>query len=209
MKKIIMLVATAIVALGASAQVQFGAKVGFDMTNFWGEDVRHGMQPNYQAGVMMEYRFNNSNFAIAPEVVFAAQGGKFSDERSINLPVIGTITGKLDQTYHTNYINVPVMAKFYVTPDFSVDFGPQLGINVYSKYTVEGTVAGQEVKETYDLDDNTNAVDFGLGLGATYNLTNNAFVQARYTMGLTKTFKEEFNENAKNGNIQIAFGMKF
>ena len=47
-----------------------------------------------------------------------------------------------------------------------------------------------------------------MGLGATYNLTENAFVQARYTMGMTKVFDGEYNKE-KNGNIQIAFGMKF
>ena len=54
----------------------------------------------------------------------------------------------------------------------------------------------------------TKDVDFGLGLGGTYNLTENAFVQARYTMGMTKVFDGDYNKE-KNGNIQIAFGMKF
>ena len=52
-----------------------------------------------------------------------------------------------------------------------------------------------------------NAVDFGLGLGGTYNLSDNAFVQTRYTTGLTKTFKGD--NDGKNGNIQLAFGMKY
>ena len=76
MKKVFVLIAAAIVSMSAMAQVQFGAKVGFDMTNFWGSDVEHGMKPSYQAGLLMEYKFN-PHFAIAPEVVFASQGGKF------------------------------------------------------------------------------------------------------------------------------------
>ena len=75
MKKVFALIAVAIVCMSASAQVQFGAKAGFDMTHFWGDDAPRGWQPNYQVGLMMEYKFNPS-FAIAPEVVFAAQGGK-------------------------------------------------------------------------------------------------------------------------------------
>ena len=64
--------------------------------------------------------------------------------------------------------------------------------------------------DAVDFKDNTKGVDFGLGLGGTYNLTDNAFVQARYTMGLTNVFdKIPTLDEAKNGNIQVAFGMKF
>jgi hypothetical protein len=105
-----------------------------------------------------------------------------------------------------NYINVPVMLKYYVTPEFSIDFGPQVGFNVFNK------VSHKNLSKSIDIKDSTKPVDFGLGLGGTFNLTENAFVQARYTMGLTKVFKDEDvigENNAKNGNVQIAFGMKF
>ena len=197
MKKVFVLIAAAIVCMSASAQFQIGGKVGFDMTNFWGEDVEHGMKPSYQAGLVMEYKFS-PKFAIAPEVVFASQGGKF---KAIEMNLFGLDVSK-NVTFNTNYINVPVMLKYYVSPAFSIDFGPQVGFNVYSKVSVEG------YDKAYDLKDNTKGVDFGLGLGGTYNLTENAFVQARYTMGMTKVFDGDYNKE-KNGNIQIAFGMKF
>ena len=206
MKKVFVLIATAIVCMSAMAQVQFGGKVGFDMTNFLGSNVDHGMKPGYQVGLMMEYKFS-PRFAIAPEVVFAAQGGKTKalafDIKDYHVDVSST-----DVKYNANYINVPVMFKFYAGPEFSIDFGPQVGFNVYNKVSAKWS----DGKESVDIKDSTKPVDFGLGLGATYNLTDNAFVQARYTMGLTKVFKEEEvigEYNAKNGNVQIAFGMKF
>ncbi len=198
MKKVFVLIAAAIVCMSANAQFQIGGKVGFDMTNFWGEDVEHGMKPSYQAGLVMEYKFN-PHFAIAPEVVFASQGGKFNAVE-FNWGDL-SVASKKKITFNTNYINVPVMLKYYVAPAFSIDFGPQVGFNVYSKASLDGG-------EKYDLKDGTKTVDFGLGLGGTYNLTENAFVQARYTMGMTKVFDGDYN-NEKNGNIQIAFGMKF
>lgn len=195
MKKVFVLIAVAIVSMSAMAQVQFGAKVGVDATNFWGKDVKHGMQFNYQAGLVMEYKFTDK-FAIAPEAVFAAQGGKF-DAIDFHL---GGINVNSKVAYHTNYINVPVMLKYYTSPNFSIDFGPQVGFNVYSKYTVED-------HDAIDIKDGTKGVDFGVGLGGTYNLTEKAFVQARYTLGLTNVF--EGDGDCKNGNIQLAFGMKF
>ena len=191
MKKFFVLIAVAIVSMSAMAQVQFGAKVGVDATNFWGKDVNHGMQFNYQAGLVMEYKFS-PKFAIAPEAVFAAQGGEFK------LAEIGST--EIKNTFTTNYINVPVMLKFYTAPAFSIDFGPQVGFNVYSKQKVGDL-------DAVDIKDATKSVDFGVGLGGTYNLTDNSFLQARYTMGLTNVF--EGDGDCKNGNIQVAFGMKF
>ena len=203
MKKVFVLIAAAIVSMSAMAQVQFGAKVGFDLTHFWGEDAPHGIQPNYQVGLMLEYKFS-PKFAIAPEVVFAAQGGKATGD-VYDDDFDGLIKAK--GTFHTNYINVPLMLKFYATPNFSIDFGPQAGFNVYSKMTASGKLANVEAKESIDLKDNTKTVDFGVALGGTYNLTEKAFVQARYTMGLTNVFDND--ADCKNGNVQIAFGMKF
>ena len=206
MKKVFLLVAAAIVCMSANAQFQIGGKVGFDMTNYWGADVEHGMKPGYQFGLIMEYKFND-RFAIAPEVVFASQGGK-SKALAIEVDDDFDFDGVTiaDVKYTANYINVPLMLKFYATPEFSIDFGPQVGFNVFNKAKVKGA------KESVDVKDLTQGVDFGLGLGGTFNITDNAFVQARYTMGLTKVFKDKEvlgKNNAKNGNVQIAFGMKF
>ena len=211
MKKLAIAFVCMIMATGAAtAQKTFtwGPKVGFDITHFWGKDIRHGIQPNYQAGLFFEYRVADK-FAIAPEVVFATQGGK----QSLVLD-LGSL-GKFDytETYHTNYVNVPVMFKFYPTSDFSIDFGPQVGFNVYSKCTDKYEFNGKEVvgyekdKKVTDLKDGTKTVDFGVALGATYNLSENAFIQARYTLGVTKVFKG--NADIHNGNGQIAFGYRF
>ena len=200
-KKLMTLVVAMLACMSASAQVQFGAKVGLDLTNFWGKDCGHQMVLNYQAGLLMEYKFH-PRFAIAPEVVFAAQGcGKMTLYED---GWVGEGPSTTMISYQVNYINVPVMLKYYATPAFSIDFGPQLGFNVYSKYTITGENVIEQ--PAHDHKKFTKAVDFGMGLGGSYNLTDNAFIQARYTLGLTKVFK---NPDSKNGNIQLAFGMKF
>ena len=83
--------------------------------------------------------------------------------------------------------------------EYSIDLGPQLGINVYSKYTPKG---GSAVDINY-----AKSIDFGVGLGATYNIANDVFVQARYTLGVTEAFK--VGHKQKNGNAQIAIGYRF
>ena len=199
MKKIAIALMCTILATGAAMaqkQFTFGPKFGVDYTHYWGKNVEHGGQFNYQAGLFMEYRFTDQ-FAIAPEVVFAAQGGKYDTN------ILGV---EFKETDHVNYINVPVMMKFYVIPDLSIDFGPQVGFNVYSKNTTEAKVGDADGKKTTDMKDFTNSVDFGLGLGLTYNIARDVFIQGRYTMGLTKVFD---GQDAKNGNAQIAIGYRF
>ena len=204
MKKItIALMCMLLTAGAAMAQKKFtfGPKIGVDYTHFWGKDADHGGQLNYQAGLFMEYRFTNK-FSIAPEVVFAAQGGKYDTKRNL----LG-VPFEVKETDNVNYINVPVMLKFYVVPALSIDFGPQVGFNVYSKNTWEAKVADEGGKHTEDMKDVTKSVDFGLGLGLTYNITNDVFVQGRYTMGLTDVF--DYDHSGKNGNAQIAIGYRF
>ena len=203
MKKIAIAFVCMIMAVGtamAQKQFTFGPKIGVDYTHYWGKNVQHGGQLNYQAGLFMEYRFTNK-FSVAPEVVFAAQGGKYDAK--------GDIFGvgvEYKETDHVNYINVPVMLKYYVIPELSIDFGPQVGFNVYSKNTTEVKAGGEGGKGTTDMKDYTKSVDFGLGLGLTYNIAKDVFVQGRYTMGLTKVFD---GPEGKNGNAQIAIGYRF
>ncbi|MBO4722767.1 MAG: PorT family protein [Muribaculaceae bacterium] len=199
MKKIAVALMCMIMATGAAMaqkQFTFGPKIGVDYTHFWGKDVSHDGVLNYQAGLFMEYRFNDK-VSIAPEVVFAAQGGKYKWVEFNGL--------EISTTDHLNYINVPVMLKFYVAPSLSIDLGPQLGINIYKKATDKWTAEGKDLKDTYELN-GVKTVDFGVGLGLTYNIAKDVFVQGRYTMGMTKVFN---SGESKNGNAQIAIGYRF
>ena len=206
MKKFTIALLCMIMATGATMaqkQFTFGPKIGVDYTHFWGKNADHGGQLNYQAGLFIEYRFTDK-ISIAPEVVFAAQGGKYN---SSNYNYEHYLT-EVNITDFINYINIPVMLKCYVSPKFSIDLGPQLGINVYSKYSAEPKDKTIGPKKTYDQKDRTKTVDVGVGLGVTYNITTDVFVQGRYTMGMTDVFDEGW-DSGKNGNAQLAIGYRF
>lgn len=87
------------------------------------------------------------------------------------------------------YVNLPVMAKFYVSDEFSFDLGPQIGLNTHF-------MSSSSDQNTFQL---------GLGLGGTYNFKR-VFLQARYNLGLIDVSKYI---PAKGYNIQIAIGYKF
>ncbi len=212
MRKLTILICVLMAATAAMAQsnLRFGVRVGNGITNFWGKDAPHGVQANYQAGAFLEYRVSNA-FSISPEVLFSSQGGKCT------VYYVGGPISEGKQTHATNYITVPVMLKIYAIPSLSVDFGPQVGFNVYSKYTRK---LGDK-KNTVDIKDRTNKVDIGLGLGATYYIADDYFLQLRYTMGLTKVFKDPSTAagepmtnyfdigDAKNSVLMLSVGYRF
>ena len=102
--------------------------------------------------------------------------------------------------------------KYYIFHSVSIDLGPQIGFNVHHNYT-------EKAKEKYEglnyeghwWGKYANTIDFGVGLGFTYNISNDVFLQGRYTLGLTNVFNEKMviKDNIKNGNAQIAIGYRF
>ena len=94
----------------------------------------------------------------------------------------------------SNYINIPIMVKYRLSPFFSVEAGPQVGFNVYNKIKIDG------VDGNLDLDRVSHTVDLGLGAGATYYLTDYVMFHVRYNMDFLNSYKYI---DDKNGNIQI------
>ena len=179
----------------------FGPKVGVDYTHRWGKNINDESALNFQAGVFMEYRFN-SKFAIAPEVVFATHARPKREWKDWWLSE--EPTRDITSTYQTNYINIPVMFKYYVTKSLSIDLGPQLSLKVYDKCTDKWEDSNGHWDEKYNM--SHRSVDFGLGLGATYNFSEKVFVQLRYTLGLLPLYEDS---NARNGNAQLSIGYRF
>lgn len=119
-----------------------------------------------------------------------------------------------------NYINVPIMAKYFITDNFAVEAGPYVGFlaSANSKGSVKAAGMTEEFDE--DIKDELNSVDFGLGLGASFNMESGFFVGARYNLGLS-TIEKDYTENVggnqitveaadiKNGVIQVSVGYKF
>ena len=204
MKKTMVALVCMLMAAGtamAQKTFTFGPKVGVDYTHRWGKNINDESALNFQAGVFMEYRFN-SKFAIAPEVVFATHARPKREWKDWWLSE--EPTRDITSTYQTNYINIPVMFKYYVTKSLSIDLGPQLGLKVYDKCTDKWEDSNGHWDEKYNM--SHRSVDFGLGLGATYNFSEKVFVQLRYTLGLLPLYEDS---NARNGNAQLSIGYRF
>lgn len=191
MKKII-LSAIAILAFGFvnAQQTRFGIKGGVSLTNFSG-DVDTNTKVGFLVGGFAEIKVIE-RLSIQPELLFSAQGAKYE------------YIGMNDTNLNLNYINVPVLAKFYVTKEFTVEGGPQIGFLVSAKDD------GEDVKNFY------KSADFGFNFGAGYNFTDNLSVGLRYTVGLSGVVDrgdyddiDDYYDSAKNSVLALSLAYKF
>jgi opacity protein-like surface antigen len=185
MKKIVLTV-VALLAFGfANAQkVKFGAKAGLNLSNVTGDDTSDNkMKIGFQVGAFANIGVSEK-FAVQPELVYSAQGNKFDGEGNVSLEL--------------NYINLPIMAQYKVTDKFSLEAGPQIGFLMSAK--VKGDGGSADVKEFL------NSTDFGIGVGAGYDITENINLGLRYTIGVSNLNKEG---DAKNSNSNLAFALGY
>jgi opacity protein-like surface antigen len=185
MKKII-LTAVAVMAFSLSnAQgMRFGLKAGLNMASLNGDIENVKSKIGFNGGGFAEFKVTEK-FAVQPELLFSLQGADAEEgDGSINL----------------NYINIPVMAKYYVIEGLSLQAGPQIGFLM----TAEASGGGQDV----DIKDSTSSIDFGLNFGAGYDITKNIFADVRYNLGLT-TLDKDGEVKTQNGVFQIGVGYSF
>jgi len=202
MKKIILTVAAVFALSFANAQeTKFGAKVALNIASLTGDLEDVSSLVGFQIGGFAEFKISDK-FAIQPELMYSAQGAKQSYSE-------GGISEEVD--YKLSYLNIPVMAKFYAAPKFSLEFGPQIGFLLSAKadYSVSG--GGESDSGSEDIKDTTESVDFGLNFGAGYDFTENLTAGVRYNLGLSNVAKTDAGDDSKINNsvFSLSVGYKF
>ena len=165
-------------------EISFGAKAGVNFASLNGDDLEDlDSRTNFHLGAVVEFSLSEQ-FSIQPEVMYSGQGAKIKE-------------GGEEATLQFDYINIPILAKYYVTEGLSLELGPQIGLNINSKLEFDGDT--EEIEDTESLD---LAGAFGLG----YKLDQGLFFQARYNLGFTDISKDE---DVKNGVFQLSVGYSF
>lgn len=219
MKKLFFIVGiTALSTLSLHAQeVRLGAKAGVNFASMGGDNTEpyKGLTA-YHIGALVEIPLSE-RIAVQPEVLYSAQGSKFEYNQRIRDADVTTSTkNKL------GYINIPIMAKYYIINGLSVEAGPQIGFlvsaNSESELKLHGDIdptIANEIKQKFsseeqDISDRTKSIDFGVALGTSYRFDMGVFVGARYTLGLSN-INDISGYEAKNQNnvFQLSAGYSF
>ena len=213
MKRKLLTIATCIALFGASAVAQesgFGAKLGLNMANISGDVEDNSMRISFNLGGYYTFMVSDK-FGVQPELVYSGQGTKFaSSTQEVFLgldpvtfePIYGTEETP-EEVFAMNYINIPIMAKYYFTESFSVLAGPQIGILMSAKSKTDD--------EDVDVKEFFNTTDIALGIGLEYALESGLNFSARYNIGMTTIEKDlaDGQDGNKNSVIQIGVGFMF
>lgn len=207
MKKL--LFTAAIVALGFTTvnaqEVKFGAKAGVNLASLSGDNTDDlDGRTSFHVGGVAEIMISEK-FSVQPELLYSAQGAKESSEDEFE---------KIESTLRFDYINLPIMAKFYVAEGLSIEAGPQVGFLMNAEAEVEYT--DKEFPEfsasgTQDIKDDASSIDFGVNFGFGYKLESGLNFGARYNLGLSNINDYEGSDDNKVNNsvIQVSLGFMF
>jgi hypothetical protein len=193
MKKVFLFLAVSIMSLPVlqAQEFNFGVKGGVNFATLTGDDVDVDMRTSFHLGLVAEFGLG-TNLFFGPEILYSSQGADFSEDG-------------MNGSFKLDYVQIPLMLKYYAAPGFSLEAGPQIGFLVSSEVESDGV--------SVDVEDYFSSTDFGVNLGVGYKFINGLFLQGRYNLGLSNVWdSEEFDsgdEKIKNSVIQLSIGFMF
>jgi len=151
-------------------------------------------------------------------VLYSRQGSTDKATWTERGPGGGFVTESEEFSYRLNYLNIPILANFYVTKGLALKAGIQPGFLIGSKLRVR---SNDGPWETADLKDENlfRTTDIAIPVGLSYTLDYGLVIDARYNFSLndiaTDTFKEEIAQEGgdlkkiKNRVFSLTLGWKF
>jgi hypothetical protein len=179
MKKLVLTFALVLlVTVSINAQASFGVKGGVNFASIMGE-TPNGLRyrTSFNVALVAEIE-TSSNTSIQPEIMYSGQGFHFDGGR------VGGINGEdiPEDNYKLDYLNIPVVFKYYINDELTLESGPQVGF-LLSSTTENGTI------DSDTLNDNLTTASFDFVLGFGYKFDNGFNLNARYIAGLTNIWK--------------------
>jgi Outer membrane protein beta-barrel domain len=188
----------------AQGDFKFGIKGGVNFANLSSSDAHENkVLTGINFGVFTKLPISKF-FAIQPELYFTSKGAQQTYENAL-----ATGTAK----FELNYIEVPVLAVFNLTNNFSFQLGP------YASYLVSSKV--KNVSDiNFNFEDNIDSGDFnkfdtGVVAGFGYDTKSIGF-GIRYNLGLVAVGKEKnfvgtkyTFPDGKNGVINLFLSYSF
>ena len=198
MKKIMMIAAMMLLSVGAFAQNEVGQftlkpMAGVNLATLTKTDDSK-LRVGLAAGVEAEYGIAE-NFSLSLGALYSMQGVKFTEKGS---------GATLDVTYKLDYINIPVLANYYLFKGFAIKAGIQPAFKASAKVKAELSSGSASVKDSETLD---GVKGFALSIPFGLSYEYESFVlDARYNLGVTKAFDAG---DSKNSWFMFTLGYKF
>ncbi|MBM1105374.1 PorT family protein [Aurantibacter crassamenti] len=186
MRKLSILVAfTFLTIVSVSAQdFAFGVKGGLNLASIGGNSYASlggiSSKVGFHIGGVVEIPISEK-MAVQPELLYSSQGSKWSYYGSGN-------------NLNLDYVNLPVLAKYYVIKGLSAEAGPLVGL----------LLSTNAAKEDF------KSLDIAFGIGASYKIGDNLFAGLRYNKGIMNVNNDAtYNGTNQNNVFQVFAGYAF
>lgn len=183
MRKLVLLTVMTLFGLANlfAQEIQFGAKGGLNLASISGNNSGDFESvTSFNFGIMSEIPISE-RFSFQPELMYSGQGYSIDNN-----------------TVELNYLNMPLIGKYYVTKGLSLEAGPQIGLLLSAK------------NENTDIKDSLNSIDLGVNFGIGYKLDNGINFGLRYNLGLSDINDlDGFTDKNQNGVFQLSVGYYF
>ena len=199
MKKIMMIAAMMVAAISANAQNEVGQltlmpKAGINISTITGDGINKKSKVGLVAGIEAEYGISEK-FGLQFGLLYSMEGCK-SD--AVIAAGEGASAFRAEGVkWNLDYINIPIMAQYYVVKGLAVKAGIQPAFNVRHKGSVDGNTANIEGVKSFN---------FSIPVGLSYEYQN-FVLDARYNIGVTKLVKDA--DQGRNSTFAITLGYKF
>ncbi|MDB5005964.1 MAG: outer membrane protein beta-barrel protein [Mucilaginibacter sp.] len=177
-------------------KVKFGIAGGLTLA-----DAVNAYNPNYSTGTIAAFHVGLTMevpliypLSFAPEVLFSQKG-------------YAAQTADGNFTQRSNFIDVPLLAKFRISPNFNFVIGPQISFPISTTNTYDNGFT-QTAQQNYSTTSDRTVVGSVVGIG--FDINPNVELRFRYTYDFQET-----NDNSyyvpgyHNESFQIGLGFKF
>jgi hypothetical protein len=184
MKKFLLSAVVMLFSMAASAQNEIGQltiapTVGINFANLSGDIDGNKMKIAPVFGAVAEYGLAEK-IGISAGALFSMQGCKYDEG---------------DEALKANFLNIPILANYYVADGIAIKAGVQ------PAFLMSAKVGDEDIKDGYE------SFELSIPVGASYEVSN-FVIDARYNIPLTKLNKEG-DKSIKNSIIQVTLGYKF
>ena len=221
MKKMMMIAAMMVATLSAGAQNEVGQftlkpMVGLNLASMT-KAQNSKMRVGVAAGIEGEYGVTEK-FGVSAGLLYSMQGVKANGSMNLYLPILGKVNYTGDATTKLDYLNIPILANYYIVkglaikagiqPGFCVS-GIQPGFCVSKKQALKGTATHEGKSIAIDSDDKiedgVKSFQFAIPVGVSYEYQS-FVLDARYNIYATKALKDG---DSHHSLFTISLGYKF
>ncbi len=204
----------------ATDGVKFGVRAGVNVSDLSGDAVNtftdladytngavtKATKPGFYAGLYATLPLG-PRFAIEPGIGYSEKGTVLTGR--IPLQQFDFLNAKVTATGRLAYLDIPLLAKAYLTDGLYVYAGPQASVLLSGKARVQASALGfSAFKQDFDVKDQLRTVDFAAVGGLGYQFQNGLGLSAGYDYGLSSLDKNN-RFDAQNRVIKASLNYSF